>query len=55
MNDFGRFVDEYYQRFIQVLESIDKRPLEKIVKVLLKVSMQGGTLWVAGNGGSAAI
>jgi D-sedoheptulose 7-phosphate isomerase len=55
MNDFYRFVDEYYERFIEVLRTIDKSSLEKVKDVLLQLSVRKGTLWVAGNGGSAAI
>ncbi len=55
MSDFTRFVDEYYRRFVRVLETFDKGPLEEILEVLLRVSERGGTVWVAGNGGSAAI
>jgi phosphoheptose isomerase len=55
MKDFSRFVDDYYQRFIQVLQNIDNGSLENIMEVFLQVSVRGGTLWVAGNGGSAAI
>lgn len=55
MTDLIKFVEDYYRRFVQVLESFDKAPLEKISEVLLEVSRCNGTLWVAGNGGSAAI
>lgn len=55
MSDFKDFVDEYYRRFVRVLESFDKAPLEGILEVLQGVSRRNGTLWVAGNGGSAAI
>jgi len=55
MTDLMQFVEDYYRRFVQALESFDKEPLERICEVLLEVSRQNGTLWVAGNGGSAAI
>jgi D-sedoheptulose 7-phosphate isomerase len=55
MTDLAQFVEDYYRRFVQVLESFDKAPLEQICEVLLEVSERNGTLWVAGNGGSAAI
>jgi D-sedoheptulose 7-phosphate isomerase len=55
MEDLRQFIEDYYRRWIQVLETFDKTPLEGIAKVFLEVSRRNGTLWVAGNGGSAAI
>lgn len=55
MSDFRSFVDDYYARFAQILESFDKAPLDGILEVFEEVGARGGTLWVAGNGGSAAI
>jgi phosphoheptose isomerase len=55
MSDFLRFVDDYYARFVRVLESFDKRSLEGVLGVLDRVAAGDGTLWIAGNGGSAAI
>ncbi|MBW2422213.1 MAG: SIS domain-containing protein [Deltaproteobacteria bacterium] len=55
MNDFEQFVDDYYKRFVNALEAFDKAPLAEICDVLERVRDVGGTVWVAGNGGSAAI
>lgn len=55
MSEINDFAEDYYRRFAAVLKAFDKAPLEEIVAVLERVSEQGGTLWVAGNGGSAAI
>jgi len=55
MSDVSRFVEDYYRRFTEILASFDKSALEDIVEIVLRVSRAGGTLWVAGNGGSAAI
>ena len=55
MKDLREFVDDYYERFTQVLRAFDKAPLEGVLEVLDGVAASGGTLWVAGNGGSAAI
>jgi phosphoheptose isomerase len=55
MNDFQRFVAGYYARFIETLQSFDRSELDAILGVLLRLAEGGGTLWVAGNGGSAAI
>ena len=53
--DFMEFVEGYYQQYIRVLNSFDKASLEPVLDTFLDVRDKGGTLWVAGNGGSAAI
>jgi len=53
--DFTSFVQAYYERFAATLLSFDKSPLADILQVIDAVTAKGGTLWVAGNGGSAAI
>ncbi len=53
--DFKDFVENYYQQYIRVLNNFDKASLEPVLDVFLKVRNNNGTLWVAGNGGSAAI
>jgi D-sedoheptulose 7-phosphate isomerase len=55
MSDLTEFIDDYYKRFAALLEQFDKAPLVPISEVLMQVAEQRGTLWVAGNGGSAAI
>jgi D-sedoheptulose 7-phosphate isomerase len=55
MNDFEHFVDDYYRRFVDALQAFDRAPLARICEVLERVRDEGGTVWVAGNGGSAAI
>ncbi|HJO25563.1 MAG: SIS domain-containing protein [Myxococcota bacterium] len=55
MDEFGAFVDDYYCRFVEVLQSFDREPLQGILETLERVQAGGGTVWVAGNGGSAAI
>jgi len=55
MGDFRDFVDEYYRRFVEVLETFDREPIEGVLATLERVRAAGGTVWVAGNGGSAAI
>lgn len=51
----SQFVDSYYRRFADALLAFDKAPLAEVLAVFDKVSAAGGTVWVAGNGGSAAI
>jgi D-sedoheptulose 7-phosphate isomerase len=53
--DFQEFVDDYYERFIRALRDFDKASLAPVLGVFDGVVAAGGTLWVAGNGGSAAI
>jgi phosphoheptose isomerase len=55
VSEFESFVDDYYQHFVQVLQEFDRAPLAAICDVLERVRDDGGTVWVAGNGGSAAI
>ena len=55
MTDFADFVDDYYRRFTEVLETFDRAPMVGVLKTLERVRDNGGTVWVAGNGGSAAI
>jgi D-sedoheptulose 7-phosphate isomerase len=44
----------YRQRFERVLHEIDLQALERIVQQLNRARERGGTIYVAGNGGSAA-
>jgi phosphoheptose isomerase len=55
MTQFQAFVDDYYRRFAAALESFDRSSLGAVLQVLEGLAANGGTLWVAGNGGSAAI
>lgn len=52
---FGDFISSYYVRFAQTLLDFDKGPLADVLAVFDQVTAGGGTVWVAGNGGSAAI
>lgn len=53
--DFRSFIDDYYRRFTETLEAFDRDDLADILDVFEAVADSGGTLWVAGNGGSASI
>ena len=55
MSDLNGFLDSYYKRFAEALLAFDKSPLTDVLAVFDKVTEAGGTVWVAGNGGSAAI
>lgn len=54
-NGFDQFVNDYYRRFADALLDFEKGPLQEVLEVFDRVSGAGGTVWVAGNGGSAAI
>jgi phosphoheptose isomerase len=53
--DFDAFITSYYDRFARALLDFDKGPMREVLAVFDKVIAQGGIVWVAGNGGSAAI
>lgn len=55
MNDLDGFLGSYYERFAQTLMTFDKSPLTDVLAVFDKVTAAGGTVWIAGNGGSASI
>jgi len=55
MSDFTDFIDSYYKRFAEALLGFDKAPLGDVLGVFDRVVVAEGTVWVAGNGGSAAI
>lgn len=52
---FDRFVADYFNRFSQAVLSFEKDPLAEVMAVFDQVAEAGGTVWMAGNGGSAAI
>ncbi|ABD57158.1 SIS domain-containing protein [Jannaschia sp. CCS1] len=49
------FIASYYQRFAEALIAFDKGPMVDVLAVFDRVIEAKGTVWVAGNGGSAAI
>ncbi len=53
--NFDRFVNDYYQKFVDVINNFDKSSLPLVLDIFTGVANAGGTIWVAGNGGSAAI
>jgi phosphoheptose isomerase len=52
---FADFFRAYKRSFAETLEAWDEAALERIAHVLRDVRDRGGTLLIAGNGGSAAI
>lgn len=53
--DLGRFVSDYYTEFSKAVLDFDKGPIADVLAVFDTVTEAGGTIWMAGNGGSAAI
>jgi D-sedoheptulose 7-phosphate isomerase len=53
--EFLGFVNAYYERFARTLLEFDKTQLSGVLGVVDQVLARRGTIWVAGNGGSAAI
>ncbi len=53
--DFDTFVTDYYERFVNTVNEFDKSTMPQVLEIFSRVSDAGGTIWVAGNGGSAAI
>ncbi|MEJ6396223.1 SIS domain-containing protein [Gymnodinialimonas sp. 2305UL16-5] len=54
-DDLDHFVADYYRRFAEALLAFDKGPMRDVLAVFDRVTEAGGTVFVAGNGGSAAI
>lgn len=52
---FKTFATGYYQRFAEMVATFDKASIGEVLDVFDQVAAAGGTLWVAGNGGSASI
>lgn len=48
------FLDSYKERLIKLFDSIDIDMLESIIAAMVKAFKNGNTMYVVGNGGSAA-
>lgn len=55
MRDFDGFVRDYQSRLVRALEQLDPVALRAVLEALLALVGRGGTLYVAGNGGSASL
>ena len=53
--DFDRFVTDYYDNFARAVQAFDRSAMADVMAVFDKVAAAGGTVWMAGNGGSASI
>ncbi len=54
-HEFQAFAEDYLARFVAAIQSLDREALEQIVRVLAEARLAGRTVFIAGNGGSAAI
>ena len=48
------FINDYISRLIKILEKVDISPIEAIITLLDKMDNSGNTIYIIGNGGSAA-
>ena len=54
VDSLGKYSREYFSYLSEVLLSIDENEINKLGKVFESASLKGNTIFVAGNGGSAA-
>lgn len=54
-DDIGAYADAYFNEWQKAGASVDRIQLVRAAAVLAALHESGGTLWVCGNGGSAAI
>lgn len=55
MKDFSREIKQYYEEEIEVMKSLDYDELSKAMNAILDCYGRGGTIYAAGNGGSASL
>lgn len=47
------YIDKYFSQATQIIQKIDKKAVEAVIKVLLTTKEKGGRLFILGVGGSA--
>lgn len=47
-------IDEYLEKFSKTIDRIDRKDIQNAIDALLEVREKGGTVYIFGNGGSAA-
>lgn len=52
--DYTAKLKAYYEREMQIIESLDIQAISDVMNVFERVRMAGGTIFICGNGGSAA-
>ena len=55
MTDFEHFTQDYFDALQAAARRLDPKALAATLDVLRGVAARGATLWIAGNGGSAAL
>ena len=53
-NTLKLFFEDYRARLNKLLDQVDINELEKVIDIMVKTFKSGNTLYVCGNGGSAA-
>jgi len=53
VNSIGQFSKEYFSYLLKALESIDENEINKLGEIFELARINGNTIFVAGNGGSA--
>ena len=54
MTDYVNEISAYFEREKRVIDSIDKNSISEVMNVLEKARTEGRTIFIMGNGGSAA-
>ena len=54
VDSIGKYSKEYFSYLSEVLQTIDEKEIDKLGEVFESSSKKGNTIFVAGNGGSAA-
>ena len=50
-----KFLNKYYQDVIHAVKTLDAKKIDSICELIKKTSKKKGTIYIAGNGGSASI
>lgn len=54
MNDYKKQIEEYLQQEIEIIQALDVNSIEDVMNQLEKTRLAGGSIYICGNGGSAA-
>ena len=49
-----KFLNKYYQDVIHAVKTLDAKKIDSICELIKKTSKKKGTIYIAGNGGSAS-
>jgi D-sedoheptulose 7-phosphate isomerase len=52
--DYAEYVDKYLSEAVKIINTMDKKPIEKSVQVLIDTRKNAGRLFILGVGGGAA-